>query len=187
MLNDYERNQKEVARLQKCYPLFKFTLDKEPLNDIDHVNNLEIQYSIGHSYYTPIVDGRLKYGELDLIKEHMEQTIANNLMELYHDLYFSLYTHRNGITISVWVKRDNRDCESVGQLDIISTDLHETLKRWQIEATRAKQTGWFFCSGHTKAEPKSEYGYFHFAGNYCKKYGDEHPDQRKEAGRQSYE
>lgn len=176
----YDRNKKEVARLEKCYPLFKFELKDDSL--------LEIHFTKNHSFSPRLENGRLDWdSERQLDNEHMQASIKQQLMGIYPHLYLNAYAHRNGLTISAWVNRNNKDVESIRSIEITSLNLHETLKQWNDEAQKAKQDGWFFCSGHLKAEPKTEYGYFHFAGQYCKRFGDENPTARKRAAQENYE
>jgi hypothetical protein len=116
----------------------------------------------------------------------MQKSMGHALMSIYPDLYIGIYAGKDGVMVSVWVKRERGDAEAIGTLDIVSGDLHPTLLKWQKEAEKSKQDGWFFCSGHVKAEPKSEWGYFHFAGNYCRQYGEENPESRRAAARETY-
>ena len=64
--------------------------------------------------------------------------------------------------------------------------LHSALAALQIEAAQAKQQGWFFCTGHNRAEEQHDGQYFYFAGKYCKAWGDEHPDHRQAAAQERY-
>jgi len=116
----------------------------------------------------------------------MTATLNKTFRDQYPDLWISCYPAKDGITLSVWVRRDNRDHEAIGNVSITDLNLRATLEGWQTESHIAKQGGWFFCSGHVAAEPRTEYGYFHFAGNYCKKYGEENPESKREATRETY-
>lgn len=175
---------RELLRLRKIYPLFEF----EENTNKESVNNLIINMSRGHSFHCSIGEGgKLDHeAELHLEHDHMEKSIGHEFMKRYPDLYISPYANRTGIMLSIWVKRDGRDAESIGSLDMLNPTLTETLDNLQKEAHAAKQEGMFFCSGHKRAEPKKDGWYFHFAGSYCKEYGDEHPEQRKEAARENY-
>lgn len=84
------------------------------------------------------------------------------------------------------MNRNGDDAESIGLLEITLQNLHARLQEWQNEAKKAKQDGYFFCSGHVRAEPKSSFDYYHFAGNYCKEWGNKHPELRKAAAREAY-
>lgn len=178
-----DRQLKELNRLRKIYPLFTF--DEETK---ESVNNLIIGISSGHKFYCSLEEGGKlgREAESHLEHDHMEKSIRHEFMKRYPDLVVSPYANRNGIMLSIWVKRGERDAESIGSLDMLNPTLTETLDNLQLEAHSAKQEGMFFCSGHKRAEPKKDGWYFHFAGNYCKEYGDEHPEQRKEAAREIY-
>jgi hypothetical protein len=183
--NNMGTNEQEVNRLRKCYPLFTFDYKKE--NEAKGFNNLTINYSEGSAFHTSIKDGRTdRELEQELDHKHLQALMSQDLMKLYPDLYVHIYADSNGCTVHVWVKRDGRDFESIGTLNVLDLDFHKTLTIWQKEALQAKQDGWFFCSGHLKAERKSDYGYFYFAGNYCKQWGDEHPNHRDMAAREDY-
>jgi hypothetical protein len=56
-----------------------------------------------------------------------------------------------------------------------------------VEAHLSKQSNYFFCSAHQRAEPLTSYSYFHFAGKYCKEWATAHPDQYKVAINESYD
>ncbi len=175
-----ERDLMEFKRLQSIYPLFKFELDG---------SHLTVTFNEGSTFQPSINNGRLDHEATRYLDNaHMQKTISQDLMKIYPDLYISTYASKDGCFISVWVKRNNDDAESVGEhmLNLCSVELHNTLQKWQFEAKKAKQDNWFYCSGHCKAEPKSEYGYFYFAGRYCKQYGIENPNHKLEAGRETY-
>lgn len=182
---EQQRNETQVKRLQKLYPLFTFDLQGKVLT---------VNFSKTHSFAPWIKNGIL---DLDVIQtlnhEHMILSLNKSLMTLYPNLFISCYPSSNGINLTVWINRLYEDGtpnghEAVGSIcDITDINLHPTLFEWEIEAKLAKQDNWFFCTGHEKAEPKSKYGYFYFAGNYCKQWGDEHPEQRMNAARETYE
>lgn len=176
-------NQKELERLQKVYPLFKFSLEGKVLN---------VQTSKGSSFNPWMKNGRIEHeATMHLDRDHMQKSMSITLMKLYPDLYIHVYPSKNGCEVSVWVNRprdgESDDAESIGTLDICSNYLHRNLLHWQKESYLAKQEGWFFCSGHSRAEMKTEGHYFHFAGNYCKQWGEEHPADRLAAMRETYE
>ena len=176
-------NQREFERFQRIYPLFKFEWQEGKT-----VNNVTVTFSKSHSYCFAIEYGRASKGTEDLLdREHSETSIEKALMQMYPDLYISAHIHRDGVMLGVWVNRNNDDAEAIGNLNLASPSSHTTLRKWQKESKTAKQKDYFFCSGHVRAEPKSDYGYYHFAGNYCKQWGDEHPEARRAAGRETYE
>lgn len=171
----------ELERLKKIYSLFKFNMDRD--------GHLTIEMPGGSSFHT-IVDqwGRLdRESELHLNHDHMEKAIAAKFMEQYPDLLISAYGGKDGVVLSAWVKRDGRGAEAVGDIGITDPDLRIHFRRWQDEAGQAKEEGWFFCSGHVRAEQKAIYDYYYFAGQYCKEYGEQHPAHRREAASETYE
>ena len=102
--------------------------------------------------------------------------------------YPNLWFYVDQYTLEVrdaWVNRSNRDAESLG----VSPETFKDpilLEHLNAEAGRALQEGWFFCTGCSEAHPKEEYGYFYFAGSYCKKHAVEHPEHRRQAALESY-
>jgi hypothetical protein len=175
-----DRNIEELNRLRKIYPLFDIDMEKDG-HAVAHLSHGSMQYFV-------IENGRIdREISQSLDKDHMEKSISQELMKLYPDLHIGTYANKDGISVSVWISRDNRDAESVGEISVTSPELHETLKNWQKEAHQAKQNGWFFCTGHEKAELRTKGCYFHFAGNYCEQWGNEHPDSRKAAANQNYD
>lgn len=183
---------RELKRLQSLYPLFKF----KP-------NELQI---IGRDSKTLYVDVMLtrsssisiEFNEYRLLEphdverkldnEHMKQSMINEFMKQYPDLYIGLYESREGIYLSAWVKQENRDGSAITSpgIQITSQQLHFQLSKWQDEAHKSNEPNMFYCSGHNRAESKSEYGYFCFAGTYCKQFGIENPEHLKMAGRETY-
>jgi len=174
-----EADKKELERLKKAYPLFTFCLDDN--------NYLTVVIGKGSKYCTIIKDGHIdKVSTLYIDKDHMEASISRDLMLIYPDLYIHAYSNKTGLATYVWVQRNNRDHESIGAVSITDSDFHKKLSNWQVESKKAKQDSWFFCTGHQKAEPIGDYGFFHFAGKYCKGWGDEHPEAREAASRETY-
>ena len=185
-MNEQELNKRELERLQKCYPLFTFELEK------NGINNLTVHYSKTNKLHTSIENGHLFKGSAEYLEhEHLQKSLSKAFMLRYPDLYISVYCSKDDCNVSVWVNRPNEqgeadDAESIDNISITNIYLHKWLADCQIEAKKAKQDGWFFCSGHKLAEPKEEYGYFYFAGNYCKKYGETNSEHRRMAARENY-
>ena len=113
--------------------------------------------------------------------------MSQQLMKLYPDLYISVHTGKDGGDITVQVNRNGNDGEAIGEINLTSPDLHTLLSKWQDEALMAKRKGYFFCTGHVRHEKCHEGQYFHFAGNYCKEWGDQYPEERKAALNQNYD
>ena len=175
-------NQREFVRIQQIYPLFKMERKGKYLT---------VHTGRNSSFCPWLVDGHLEHQDtLYLDHAYMERSMSNDLMKIYPDLFIHVYASKNGCQASVWINRlregEPDDAESIGELDILTPGLHTVLTKWQKEAAKAKQENWFFCSGHSKAEPMSKYGYFHFAGKYCKAFGDENPNSRKAAANENY-
>jgi len=177
------KNKQEFDRLCRLYPLFKLSIQEYEDKEI-----LVAEQSIGSSFSTRLSPQGIitNEGAKLLDRCHMQKSINTELMKQYPDLHIAAYPNRNGIKISAWVKRADRDAEGIGSIGLLALNLRDTLQDWQDEAQKAKQEGWFFCSGHNKAEPNTEYGYFYFAGKYCKQYGIEHPEHKSMAGRERY-
>jgi hypothetical protein len=174
----------EIERLRRLYPLFKF----EP-NDYGLSLNLwDCKYNDNSSLCNILIDGRPRKGiEQTLDNYHLRQTIANKLELQYPDLKISVYFNRTDINVSVWVKRDGKDRESIGSTDMLRSDFNQTMTGWQEQAAKAKLPDMFFCSGHCRAEHCHNGQFFHFAGNYCIQYGVENPQVLKDARNETYE
>lgn len=175
------KNKNEFDRLCRLYPLFKLSIyeDKEILT---------AEIGKGSSFSTHLSPNGIitNDGTQSLDHYHMQKSISVELMRLYPDLYISAYANRYCITIHAWVKRDNKDAEGIGEINLLAINFTDTMQNWQDEAEKSKQGGMFFCSGHKKAEAVLEYGYFYFAGKYCKRYGEEHPEHKSMADRETY-
>ena len=177
-------NRREFEHLQKVYPLFPMTLDGKVLN---------VKTGKNSSFNPWLTNGHLDHeAHLYLDHYHMTKTLSVELMKLYPDLYISVYASKDGCTVSVWVNRpredgEPNDAESIGSINIIDVCLHNRLHDWNLEADQAKRNKWFFCSGHQCAEVESQYGYFYFAGKYCKRWTIEHPEDVKRAQMETYE
>ena len=177
---------RELERLRKIYPLFKF--EEDGLIENGSLS-LVVETSFSAKSYM-LISPRGTIGHestLHLGHMHMEQTLGKELMELYPNLYIAAHAHKDGISIWVWVKRNERDAESVGDLKLISAHFHLCLAGWQEEAKKACQEGWFFCTGHGRAEAVEHLEFHHFAGRFCKQWGDEHPEILDRALRETYE
>jgi hypothetical protein len=177
-LNGLTGDEREFERLKMLYPLFQFEREGK---------HLTVHTSKSSSFHPWLENGRIGHeAEQHLNHDHMVKSMSQSLMSLYPDLYISVYAGKDGAKAHVWMKRNDSDAEAIGSVDIVSPFIRITLKKWQKEAEQAKQKGWFFCSGHVRAEKHGDGDYFYFAGNYCKQWGDEHPESRKEAARETY-
>jgi len=178
MINKKNYRKAELERLQNMYPLFTFTEEHDGLRVSAKNSSLWVKCNdfgiIPHE------------AEIRLNNEHMVKSLNRAFRNQYPDLYISVYANKDGITLSVWVNRNDDDAEAIGCIDIVSPKLRETLSEWQKEAAQSKVDGWFFCSGHLRAEPKTKYGFFYFASRYCKQFGIENPKIAKEAALERY-
>lgn len=116
-------------------------------------------------------------------REAKEFGVWQQLMILFPNLYF--YVH--GDEIGMWIRRDGKDGESVGHTTIDPGGLHfAEIGKLNLKAGFARQDDWFWCSRCRDAKPRTEYGYFYFAGNYCKTCQVENPEHYKKAQAESY-
>jgi hypothetical protein len=99
--------------------------------------------------------------------------------KVFMDQYPNLYISEDGH--AVWVLRDGRDAESMGY-EVTKAD-YSALNE---EAGKALQEDWFYCSGCHTAKPRSEYSFFHFAGNYCKDCKEANPTRYVRAMSETY-
>jgi hypothetical protein len=114
--------------------------------------------------------------------EHKQLKVDLKLQERYPHLYFFVDTsYWRGLPDHIWVRRKNQGGEAI----VCREFSHEILGYWEEQARLATQDGWFFCTGHNRAE-EGKRAWFHFAGSYCEEYGKEHPEKRREAERESY-
>lgn len=172
-------SKKEQERLQLIYRLFTFEFGERTrvhITDNHSISNISTtaRGSLTHEITK----------ELD--KLHGEKSMAHDLMEQHPNLHISVSLERSGVLCSVWVQRDGRDTESIGNFMLALPDAIEKLRKWSMMATVAVKEGNFFCTGHTQAETKGEGNWFYFAGRYCKEYGEEHPDKLEAAKRETY-
>jgi hypothetical protein len=172
-----------LDRLRGMYPLFDFSMRVENGRYM-----VTATLSESSSFYFQLnASGRVPHEALQsLDKDHMEKSISTTLMKRYPDLYIYTFSDKNDIEITAWVKRENQSREAIGSILLIDPNIINTLNEWQDQAQKAKQDGMFFCSGHQRAEPKTDWGYFHFAGQYCKQYGNENPESIRSASTETY-
>jgi len=96
----------------------------------------------------------------------------------YENLFIQVIDEHWG----VWVKRGGRSGESICYYKPTDAELEVM----NAEAGKALQEKWFYCSRCKKAYPRTEYGYFYFAGSYCLKCKEERPDHYKMAMSERY-
>ena len=105
-------------------------------------------------------------------KANSERMVFHAIVAAYPNLYPGIDSDLQ--VRSLWVNRNGRDHESLD--NSASGFSEEQLIVWNEEAGKALQDGWFFCSGHKRAEELKPGKWSYFAGNYCREYGIEHPD-----------
>lgn len=167
-------NMNELAvSLKKEFPLLEFI----PQENHVVVKNKNSQFWI-----------KEKFDRIDkVIQEHLIVSLKKELNRMYPNLYFGIYISKTTISISVWVMVDGRDGTSTGKSFVITqVDLHERLKLLNEEAHKSKQEGWFFCTGHGRAEQIEEYDYWCFTGKFCKQFSEEFPEQKRSALNERY-
>lgn len=185
--------RQERARLERLYPLLVLDFLPENKYGIEAVRFRPRTRYPSSSWGCVIKQGRVQDAHR-LDDEHMKLKIADGLMLHYPHLFISASTTRDGVHLTAWTRMEREhegvtypdDDTAIGSVALDDPELHATLQRWEVEATRAAAEGWFYCSGHGRAEQQHEGQWFHFAGRYCKTYGEEHPGQRQEAARETY-
>lgn len=173
---------REQERLRKVYPLFALTF--LPFNDYGF-ESCEVRTAHeGSVHRYQVVNGRVDEAGMRVL--HAECRVEETLRGAYPALWCSAHIDQTGVSLSVWVRRGDRDGTAVGQLNLLNVDLHRLLTVWNAQATLAQNDGWFFCTGHQFAEPVHEGQWGYFAARYCKAWGDAHPHDREEAARENY-
>lgn len=142
------------------------------------------------------------YGGIDTMNSSMQVSfpMAENTENLWKDesnridkeleyrkLYPNLVLYINQKTLvisSLWVLRGGSGDEAI---PLAGTATPKILKEANEQAGKALQPGWFYCTGHGRAEEMKPGGYFHFAGKYCAEYGIEHPDSLQGARNERYD
>ena len=139
------------------------------------------------SHTTHARHGHFSHAEPQMRIANVEGAIDAKIRARHPALWVSAHIHKDGISLGIWVARDGRDHEAIdGNLDFGSAGSEEKLARYGEEAARALADGWFFCTGHGRAEQVAEGRWGHFAGSYCAEWGVEHPESRSAAAREDY-
>lgn len=162
------------------YPLFNFEFDREKNNGRVWFGKKSRSANKDFTDFSAAV-------EAEFNREHLQLSLAKQMMELYPHMYIVVAVGRYDISLSVYVKWEDRDAGSIENGVLLTDqDLHERLGDWEREAAKASEEGWFFCSGHNRAEQLSEYDFFWFSSRYCKEFGKANPDFRHEAVTETY-
>lgn len=175
-------DQKEQARLLKQYPFINFDFSNPERHRAEYDGRSQ---SLCEDYHTR---------ERELTEWHQVIATAARLRERYPDLWVSVSESAQGYFVYVWIKRTwdsgrEGDAEAFRQPNTLYLDdpaLHPTLIAYQEQAVLAKQNGWFFCTGHDRAEQEGEGFYGYFAGKFCKEYAEDHPEHRAAAAAERY-
>lgn len=176
-------DKKEQARLRSLYHRLGFNFE------------VEGHYRAEGGGRSVSLSENYNQRERELTEWHGIVATRERLMLVYPDLWIALYNGIEGYDVYIWVKRTwpdstkERDGEAIRQGDALYLDdpsLHQTLAAAQEQAALARQDGWFYCTGHARAEKREEGHWFHFAGQFCKEYGEEKPNARAAAGQERY-
>jgi len=172
----------ERQRLQSLYPFFAFTFTDGGGEAVTPKGSRILFGNDVHNY------------EATLNREHMEVAVARRLQDRYPHLWVSATTDRAGVFLSLWQKRTLDDgTETDGTAlrhdhpQVEDPELHAKLAALEAEAANASQEGWFYCTGHARAEQVHEGMYHYFAGRFCRAYGEEHPEHLRSALAETYE
>lgn len=168
------RSQDIVTRK---YPLFRFDFEK----------NRYARDSWSKSFQV-LNDSIAWQSSTIMTNEHGIESISEGLTKIYPHLRFYVLLGTAGADVKCWVVRNGRSGEGFSRdlPPLHDPELHIALTLCEQEAVKALQDGWFLCTGHNRAEQKQPGWYFHFAGEYCKEYGDANPKHRETAARETY-
>lgn len=176
-------DKKEQARLRSLYHRLGFNFEVEGHYRAEYRGRSQ---SLSENY---------NQRERELAEWHRQIATQERLMKMYPDLWIAVSEYVEGYSLFVWIKRiwpgstEERDAEAIrhtGALYLDDPSLHQTLAAAQEQAALAKQDGWFYCTGHGRAEKREEGHWFHFAGRFCVEYGKENPQARTAAGQERY-
>lgn len=176
-------DKQEQARLRSLYHRLGFNFEVEGHYRAEYRGRSQ---SLSENY---------SQRERELTEWHRQIATQERLMKMYPDLWISVWEGIHGYDVRVWIKRiwpgstEERDAEAIrhtGALYLDDPSLHQTLAAAQTQASLAKQDGWFYCTGHARAEKREEGAWFHFAGHHCKQYGEENLAARAAAAQEQY-
>jgi hypothetical protein len=177
----WTQRDKERSRMEKLFPLFTFHWTEDEK---------------GHGCYAQMgrskqyLSGDHRRMEEALTTAHRLQSIEADLSKSYPSLIFLALESHASVRIDTWVKaKSSGGCGTgaLSRLSLAQPDLHTILANLNAEAEKSLQDGWFYCSGHERAEPQDNYSYFYFTGKYCKEYAEANPSHQRAAGRETYE
>ena len=174
----------DLKRLKELYPLFSFEL-----KNITVSSGTEPRLLISYKNRTMHEDPtRYNLWQNEITNWHAIESTANALMLRFPHLYISVAVFPTGIFLYVWIKRDDRSGEAFQHAPLMlgTSFTEESLCNMEKEAETSTPEGWFYCTGHSKAEVKGSGMYSWFAGSYCADYGKEHPKHLKEALAETY-
>ena len=175
-----------LEELQARWPLFKYHETKNFYGD-------EPQFTVWLSPRNENDNGSTSTSVSGTIDEKQIEALDGyharlQTLNLYHAKFPNLWFYIDQYTYRItgaYVRRDGRDGEGISvHGDALRDPL--MLDHLNAEAGKALQDGWFWCSNCDVAKPESEYGYFHFAGKYCRSCRDKNPQKYKEARSESY-
>jgi len=167
-------NSEVIATLKEKFPLFRYE---------DHGNHVTVFVDTSSSmgvYNGEITPGHL----LNFEREHARLEARKKWNDKYPNLFFHIDAYTLQPT-SLYVLRDGRDGEAI-------SGCHFPMQEYELthlneQAGLALQPDMFFCTDCWKAYPRSEFGFFHFAGNYCKKCEAADPEAAERARNERYD
>ncbi len=157
-----EMLESDINKLKRIYPLLEF----RPIARVD--TKSVVMVTSGTMCFPIVLDDVGLPSELDDLRmrqEHLRCAIMASLTEKYLDLYLDVDLTISNIFVAAWVRRGTIRGTYIGVCNVL--DSESTLSRWQEEAKKSKETGWFLCTAHKKAEPKNEWGHTEFSSEFC--------------------
>lgn len=175
--------EKEVARLEKCFPLFEWSWNS-------HQWGHSIVYKSGtctmHNHTTEY--GRLSNeAEFKARIDHMKRSMENDFATIYTALTFLVTISGKGMEVNCWVRRGSGCGEAMGSISLTDPMLTSTLDRWNRLAHSALDSeGSFICTMCDELKTKDDFDYFWFAGRYCHECAEKNPDHKRQALAENY-
>lgn len=181
--------------LRVRWPLFGYKDDYNKLKDVPsvHVFFEPSRGELGSSSTLVWVenDDDLSANTIEwLDRKHEQLKVFLEYMQKYPNLYFAITQTPPHVPDAVWVRHtlpDGTERDGTGML-YGKDELRDPiiLDHLNYQAGKARQEGYFWCSGCDEVHPQEEYAYFYFAGEYCKKFKEENPDHYRMAKNESY-
>lgn len=161
-----------LEQLKSKFPLFTFALHEN--------GNYSVKYGTTSRCFS-----KDTYSLEALTNWHALASTGQLLNWAYSNLRITVSSLSEGYVVNVWTLKDETGMVHP-KLLLGNPDLHNQLTKLNTEARMASADGWFYCSGHGRAERKVGNEYCWFAGKYCEEYGLENPQHRKDAESETY-